>query len=318
MITPMPFVFGSHERMQDLERRIGSIARSRLPVLIEGASGTGKDAVAELLHEFSGMGGEFKRVLCRQSGPMVHPAVVPGANGGVDLGEIYAGSQGTVFLKNIHLLSAAAQEQLLAAVDQAGDLHENNGPVTGARIVSSAAESLEPFVIRGAWNPALYHRLSVYRICLPQLRERQQDIPELFAHMVHRAANGSATPPPVPSRLLDVLMSYDWPGNLRELQNIARTYVVAAQADEIIAELNHRSRHTALAAPAPNDARPLKEQVKGASQKLESEIILRTLERHHWNRRKAAQTLQISYRSLLYKMKSCNLRLEAQVAPEGK
>ncbi len=314
----MPFIFGSHPVMKDLERRIGSIARSRLPVLIEGASGTGKEALAELLHNISGMGAGFTRILCRKTGPVVHsaPSIL---NGGRDLGDIYPAARGTVFLKNIHLLAAVEQEQLLAALDQVADSGDGkDGPVVAARLVSSATEPLEPFVSRGELNPALYHRLSVYRICLPSLRERREDIAELFDQMVRRAANGAGAPSPATSRMLDVLMAYDWPGNLRELQNIARTYVVSAQADEIIAELSNRSRLTPLAFPAERDGRPLKEQVKGASQKLETEIILRTLERHHWNRRRAAQTLQISYRSLLYKMKSCNLRVQRQTASEGK
>ena len=116
--------------------------------------------------------------------------------------------------------------------------------------------------------------------------------------------------------MLDAMLVYDWPGNLRELQNIARTFVVMGDAEEIIAELDSRLRMRPAVLPAQASL-SLKEQVKGASQKLESEIILRTLERHRWNRRRAAQSLKISYRSLLYKMKSCNLRVEAQAAPEG-
>jgi DNA-binding NtrC family response regulator len=131
--------------------------------------------------------------------------------------------------------------------------------------------------------------------------------------MVGNALNGSAAPPPVASGLLRALMTYDWPGNLRELQNIARMYVVTCDAGEIIEELKSRSHRTSLTFSVSPDQRSLKEQVRGASQRLESEIILRTLDRHRWNRRRAAQTLQISYRSLLYKMKSCNLRTE----PEG-
>ena len=114
-------------------------------------------------------------------------------------------------------------------------------------------------------------------------------------------------------------MAYDWPGNLRELQNIARTYVVTGDDEEIIAELSSRSRVSPIfcASRATKSVRS-RNRCKGASQKLESEIILRTLERHRWNRRRAAQTLKISYRSLLYKMKSCNLRIEPQTTTGGK
>jgi two-component system response regulator AtoC len=300
--------------MKDLERRIESIASSRLPVLIEGSSGTGKEALAELLHNISGIGAEFTRILCRKIGPVVYPttSIVSGER---DLGQIYAAARGTVFLKNVHMLAPVEQEQLLAALEQVPD--SGNGKHQ-ATLVSSATEPLDPIISRGELNPALYHQLSVYRICLPLLRERREDIPELFDHMVRRAANGGGAPPPATSRMLDVLMVYGWPGNLRELQNIARTYVVSAHAEEIIAELSSRSRVTPLALEPERDGRPLKVQVKGASQRLETEIILRTLERHHWNRRRAAQTLQISYRSLLYKMKSCNLGVTRQTISEGK
>jgi two-component system, NtrC family, response regulator AtoC len=310
------FVFGSHERLKDLERRVGSIARSGLPVLIEGASGTGKEALAELLHHASGMGNGFTRILCRKSGPAVF-RVTSMVNSGADLGDIYAQTRGTVFLKNVHLLSPQEQEQLLAGLTLVTDSEGGRDRPTPARLLSSATESLETFVNRGEFNPALYHRLSVYRIGLPPLRERREDIPELFSQMVRYAVNGGGGTPAT-SRLLDVLIAYDWPGNLRELQNVARTYVVTAQDEEIIAELTSRSRLTPIGLPAHWDGQSLKEQVKGVSQRLESEIILRTLERHHWNRRRAAQSLQISYRSLLYKMKNCNLRIQPQMAQEGK
>jgi two-component system response regulator AtoC len=302
--------------MKNLERRAGFIARSGLPVWIEGASGTGKEGLADYLHELSGIGTSLSRIICRQSGPMLYPGA-PHGNGSVDLREICSKTGSTVFLKNVHLLSPAEQEQLLLALEEVADSERNGAPPNGARILSSSDESIDPIVSRGEWNPALYHRLSVYRICLPRLRDRREDIPELFGEMVRRAVNGHGAPPPPASRLLDVLREYDWPGNLRELQNIARTYVVMAQADEIIAELRRRSRQT-LEMPAQPDERSLREQVKGVSQRLESEIILRTLERHYWNRRRAAESLQVSYRSLLYKMKSCNLRTPTAARSGGK
>jgi len=310
---PIAYVFGVHDRMKDHERRLGFIARSGLPVLIEGECGTGKEAFAELLHDLSGAGNGMTRILCPQSGPVVHPS---GGNGAVELSQIYQRARGTIFLKNVHVLSPAMQEQLLIAIEQ-GDNQAGDIRPAVARLIASATESLEGMVGRHEFSAALYYRLSVYRIGLPPLRERLGDIPELFDEMLRRGASGGPAPAPVPARMLDVLMNYEWPGNLRELQNIARTFGVTGDADEIITELNSRSRlKPAILQIRPGDL-SLKEQVKGAAQKLESEIILRTLERHRWNRRQTAQTLKISYRSLLYKMKNCNLRVEAQATPEG-
>jgi len=174
---------------------------------------------------------------------------------------------------------------------------------------------LETFEGWREFNPGLYYKVSVYRLTLPSLRERLGDIPEIFEQMVRRASNGSGAPS-APPRLIDALLAYGWPGNLSELYNIARTYVVTGDPDDIIAELKCRSGVSGAAVRAEPSGLSLKEQVKGASQKLESEIILRTLERHRWNRRRAAETLKISYRSLLYRMKGCNLRIEPQAAHE--
>lgn len=295
------------------------MAGSGLPVLIEGACGTGKEALAERIHELSGNSDGLVRVLCRQSGLSFQ---APGAqNGSCDLSHLYRSSRGTLFLKNVHLLSAAAQEQFLTTLEQTADEFDGKEGPPVARLISTAAEPLEPFVTRREFNAALYYRLSVYRVSLPLLRERVSDIPELFAQMVRRVANGNGAAPPVPARLTEMLAAYDWPGNLRELRNVARTYVVTGDAEEIIAELGgrlHQSKfETPAVAPSGGVKLSLKEQVRGASQKLESEIILRTLERHRWNRRRAAESLQISYRSLLYKMKNCNLRMEPQGVREG-
>jgi two-component system response regulator AtoC len=299
--------------MKDHERRIGFIAKSGLPLLIEGECGTGKEALAELVHELSATSGEFGRVLCRQTGPVVNLAAGNG-NGAVDLSQTYAAAHGTIFLKNVHSLSGAMQEQFLTVLEQAA---EPRTDTPAARLISSATQPLESLVSRKEFNAALYYRLSVYRIALPPLRERLEDIPELFSEMLRRAVNGTGAKPSIPSRMLEALMVYDWPGNLRELQNIARNFAVMGDAEEIIAELDSRLRMRPAVLPPRQPSLSLKEQVKGASQKLESEIILRTLERHRWNRRRAAQSLKISYRSLLYKMKNCNLRVEAQATPEG-
>jgi DNA-binding NtrC family response regulator len=305
----MAFVFGNHARMKELERRIPFIARARLPVLIEGASGTGKSALAELLHQLNGANTNLIRILCRQLGPLVYP-LAREVTGAANLREVCRTTRGTVLVKNVQLLTPREQQHLLVALE-AGDLRNGKGTGGGAWLVSTATESLEPRVERGEFNPALYYRLSVYRICLPALRERSEDIPELFVELTRHAADGTSLPP-LPTRLLDALMAYDWPGNVRELENIARTYVARAHPEEIIIELKNHSHKTSLAPLTSWHHQSLKEQVKGACQRLETEIILRTLEQHRWNRRRAAETLQISYRSLLYKMKSCNLRSQPQ------
>src|SRR5579863_428836 len=150
--TLMAYIFGSRDPMKDHERRIGFIARSGLPLLIEGECGTGKEALADLVHELSAGEGEFVRILCRQSGPVVNLAAGNG-NGTVDLSETYAAARGTIFLKNIHVLSAAMQEQFLTALEQAAE--PRNG-TPAALLISSATEPLEGLVSRRGFNAPLY------------------------------------------------------------------------------------------------------------------------------------------------------------------
>ena len=296
------FVFGGHDRMRELERRVRGIAQSGLPVLIEGPLGTGKEALAGLIHELSGGPPDWTRVSCLQSGPVASDAVVEPAH-------IYRNAHGTLFLKNVHLLKREAQEQLLTAVERA-----THTPESGPRLISSTTESLDRLATDREFSPALYYRLSVYRILLPPLCERAADIAELFKLMTLRFTNGNGGPPAAPPRLVEALTAHDWPGNLRELENIARAYVASGDSEEIIAELSSRRPAPGAPLPAALEGKSLKEQVSGELRKLESDIILRTLERHRWNRRRAAQSLQISYRSLLYKMKNCDLRGKAQAA----
>src|SRR5712692_5386577 len=123
---------------------------------------------------------------------------------------------------------------------------------------------------------------------------------------------GRAAVNALPDRLSDALARYPWPGNVKELENLARGYAVSPDSEQLIAELARRSQALNVPPVHFENGLSLKEQVRRASKQLESQIILKALERHRWNRRRAAQTLKISYRALLYKMKDSNLRAEAE------
>lgn len=282
-----------------------SVALSDLPVLIEGESGAGKETLAWRLHQLSGAKGEFLPVYC--------------GTGEADLGtgKSWRGVEGTLYLKHVSRLAPAVQQQLLGAIQSGlGAGRSRDGATLGLRLVSTTVEPLEPLLARGDFLSDLYFRLAVCRLYLPPLRERTADLQELFLALLARCSpNGSSVIPSPPRRLWDVLKDHPWPGNFRELENFAKSYAVSRDAEQIIAEMERRSK----ALPV-GDGRPglsLKEQVRKASKQLESEIILRALERHRWNRRRAAQTLKISYRALLYKMKECQLRTDAVGETDG-
>jgi DNA-binding NtrC family response regulator len=290
------FHFGTTPSMKDLERRLALISRSGDPVLIQGECGSGKQALAEQLHRMSASRGGFVRIVCgfSSSGWMEAQTAAD-----------------TLFLKHVHLLASHQQERLLLAFDQVFG--------KSPRLLSSGSDMLEKLTAKGEFLPELFYRISVHRLYVPPLRERTADIPDLFVFMLRemqRETGIDLAPPPQP--VLDALVRYPWPGNARELQNLARTYLLAQNAEELIFELARRA--TRLSGGLERQDEPgiaLKEQVRRAARRLESELILRSLERHGWNRRRTAETLKISYRSLLYKMKDCNIRANAKAGPEG-
>jgi DNA-binding NtrC family response regulator len=288
----MAFYFGAAPAMKDLERRAALIAQSGDPILIQGESGSGKQALAERLHALGAYSGRFVQIVCGVAG-----------NGRLS----HHTAADSVFLKRVHLLSAAGQERLLLTLEQM--------TAESPRILASASGSLEQQVMRGEFLPELFYRISVHRIYLPPLRERAADIPELFACMLQEMQAGSGRAARPPQALREALQRYPWPGNARELQNMARAYLLTGNAGELICELARRGQSSELRREEPDMA--LREQVRRASRRLESEIILRSLERHHWNRRRTAETLKISYRSLLYKMKDCNIGANGKAVPKG-
>jgi DNA-binding NtrC family response regulator len=171
----------------------------------------------------------------------------------------------------------------------------------------------------GAFLPELLYRISGQWICLPPLRERTADISDLFAFMLDemQAETGRGGPPVTPA-IREALTGYSWPGNVRELRHLARAYLLSGNAGELISELARRAgRLQQSSGRGDTPGMTLKEQVRRAARRLESDLIRQGLERHGWNRRRTAETLKISYRSLLYKMKYCNIRANADTVPEG-
>jgi len=271
------FFFGSSAKMQELERQVPGMIRSRLPVFISGERGTGKRGFVEHLHQLAGRG-PFLNVRCPDASFEGLRARRPN-------------DACTVFLHHVDRLSPHAQEELLTVLDVA----------EGPWILSSGLRRLGDLVRAQAFLPGLYHRLSAYTVELPPLRERQADSPELF-DILCAAPVGSC-----PASVMEAFLAYCWPGNVRELEELARKYTLSQNPQELIRELDRRSA-LAGAVAAGWQTPSLKARVRVAVKELESEIILRSLHKHHWNRRHTAQSLQISYRALLYKMKSCGIR----------
>lgn len=304
---------GESSTIQLVRDQLRRAACTELPVLLIGESGTGKNLVARLLHESSAMRhGEFLRLDC---------SILPTESFERDLlGSLNEAQRsfsldntarsGTLFLDNVDELDAAYQAKLLLALRESqavrqDDSHESQG----LRIICASGRRIEDDVARGDFRSDLFYRLNVMCIRMPPLREHIDDLPLLMHHFVtFYTRQFGANQVSISKECTDRLMSYQWPGNIRELENVAKRFVVLGSEEEILASIMPRfEEERSIFLDSINLNLPLRVQTKRALQQLERRIILGVLEAHRWNRRKTARSLDISYRALLYKMKGVQL-----------
>jgi two-component system response regulator AtoC len=190
-------------------------------------------------------------------------------------------------------------------------LPENGAAANGskawtARIICSTSRNLEDEMRSGRLREELYYRLNGVTLRLPPLRHRREDIPAFIGFFLDKYAEVLARPRPNLSlEALAAMQSYSWPGNIRELENTARMVVALGDERMALADLVHAGANGTNG--GNGEALSLKEASRAASRMAERELILKVLTRTRWNRKRAAQELQISYKALLYKLKQIGL-----------
>ena len=283
--TEKKFVEGLGQNMKALEVAIRELARSEVPVLLLGETGAGKQATAERIHQMSmHQEGPFQVVPCAS---VTDEMLREGTGGLFD--------EGTVYLEEVADLNALCQEALPALLD-AGESGRS------ARLICGSARDLETEVKSGRFREDTYYRISGVCLRLPPLRQRREDIPSLVNFFLSKYARDFRRPVPYLSPATQILFQeYAWPGNIRELEDAARAIV--ALGDESVAMGGLRSLLMKSERGANGERISLKQASRAASREAEKELILKVLNRTRWNRRRAAQELQISYKALLYKLK---------------
>jgi two-component system, NtrC family, response regulator AtoC len=294
------FVPGMSLAMQTLEGVIPEIAETHIPVLLVGESGTGKEVFARRLHRLSPQGGApMKKIACAAVNLTTLTVEIGVASGTSVVGSSAAGS---LFFDEISELDLGCQRQLLYALPD-GERSEH-AQVPPSRIISATSRNLEEEIRAGRFRAELYYRINGICLRLPPLRERKEDIPLLLEYFLTKQAALLARPRPTLSpRALRTAMEYAWPGNVRELENFARRIVALGKEPIAISEMEASQTGDPRSEPAEPRGRSLKAAVRVAAREAEKELILKALERTRWNRKRAAQELQISYKSLLYKLK---------------
>jgi two-component system response regulator AtoC len=295
------YVVGMSAVMQTLERVIAEIAQTNIPVLLVGESGTGKEMFALRIHQLSQRREmPLVRVACASLNPGTFPFEL-GLHSSSSDGSVRS-TAGTVFFDEISELDSACQRKLLYALPD-GDA-KPRPDVLMARVISTTNRNLEAEMRGGNFRSELYYRINGVCLRLPPLRDRKEDIPLLIEFFLTKyAAQFGRLRPSLSPRTLRVFLDHSWPGNIRELENAVRK--VLALGDETLAtqELGTATSNSPATETTRGQNCSLKAAARAASREAERELILGALERTRWNRKRAAQELQISYKSLLHKMK---------------
>jgi two-component system response regulator AtoC len=317
-MPPSAVVFGQTAAMQALQERLMKLAGANVPVLIQGESGTGKDIIARMIHANSPWKtGPWVKVNCPAiPGTLLESELFGYEKGaftgayGMKPGRVEMAHRGTLFLDEISELDLALQSKLLQLLQdgQFCRIGAQEDKKVEVRVVCATNRKLEEEIENGTFRADLFYRINVVNLSLPPLRERATDIPELvnyFLEYHNRKYNCRAKP--LSDELMVVLRKYHWPGNIRELENLIKRYVILGTEDVISSDLTPRETDF-INSDIPLDGQiSLKKLTRQAVRELERKVILKTLQTHHWNRKQAARALSISYRALLYKIRDAGL-----------
>jgi two-component system NtrC family response regulator len=316
-------ILAQSRRMRSILEIAAQVARRDSTVLLTGESGTGKELLAKAIHQTSLRANKpFVTVNCGALPENLAESELFGHRKGSFTGAIAdragkfeSANEGTIFLDEVGELSLPLQVKLLRVIqereiDKVGNAHSIK---VNVRILAATNRNLKNLVEDGQFREDLYYRLSVVTIDVPPLRERQEDIPLLAQHFVKQFSDRYAIPGlSITEEALEKLGQYNWPGNVRELQNVIERVSVLARSNKIgIGELppevrSSASRIASISLKLPEEGIDLEQ--------IEKEILLQALEKHSWNQSQAARYLNISRKTLIYRMDKFAL---LPPAPEG-
>jgi two-component system response regulator AtoC len=321
-----PRTLGDSPAMQHIDELITRIADSDVPVLITGESGVGKDVVAREIHARSARNGKvFVKINCAALPSELLESELFGHEKGsftganrTKPGQFELADGGTLFLDEIGEMPPPLQAKLLQAL-QDGEFYRVGGQRkirVDVRVIVATNRNLEKAMQEGTFREDLYYRLNVVHLHIPPLRDRPQDIPRLLHHFVEKYGRRYGwTAENLSPEIVTRFLAYDWPGNIRELENLVRRLMVLRDPAFVLAELRSRVKaEPAPAVPAPTAGAPtpaeeteyradLKAIARKAAHAAEREAILTMLAHTAGNKREAAERLGISYKAILYKIR---------------
>lgn len=330
-----PVMMGGNPRMAEIRDTIQKVSGTDVTVLIRGESGVGKEVVARLLFEYSRRKQKpFVKVNCAAIPHDLLESELFGYEAGAFTGAVRSkpgkfemADHGTLFLDEIAEMHPSLQAKLLHVLQDGrfSRLGAKRDVSVDVRIICATNKLLEERVREGLFREDLLYRINVVTISLPPLRERRDEIPILTDYLLRKyAAQYGRTLHPLSDEVRLQMIEYNWPGNIRELENLCKRFILVGNETQILRELSNRH---GLRAPAfaPENMEPaakvreaaavaqadpnlsLLEVGRRAAWEAERRAIAGMLEDTRWNRREAARRLQVSYKALLNKIKQMQL-----------
>jgi len=317
------FFVAASPAMKKIRSQAALVANVDIPVLLLGESGTGKEVLARLIHKLSPRAHRtFLKVNCAAVPADLLESELFGYEAGAFTGANHPKpgkfeicNKGTILLDEIGEMPALLQAKLLHVLqDQTfSRLGSRNVIKVDVRILAATNIDIPEALASKRLREDLYYRLNAFTLSLPPLRERKEEIPILLKHFMSRMSESYARPPlPLSPALIEACLRHPWPGNLRELSNFIKRYLVLGDETLAVSELEPRPDGGGgrqfepagqAAVASAEGAGGLKSVGRSAKDEAEAEAIARALEETNWNRKQAAVLLKISYKALLYKIR---------------
>ena len=317
------FIYTS-DKMQRIKEIIDQIANTDVTVLIQGESGVGKEVVARSIHLNSFRKERpFVKVNCAALPPDLLESELFGYEKGAftgayrqKQGRFELANGGTIFLDEISEMSLSLQGKLLQVLQdrEFSRLGGKKDIRVDVRVLAATNKNIEEGIKNGRFREDLYYRLNVVNVTIPPLRERREEIPIFVEYFLDKFGKKYGRKvPPLSDTTMKAFSEHHWVGNVRELENVIQRLVVLGNEETIVEELTPVPKEDPITekkkklVPPKKTWPSLKEVHQEAIKKAESEMILKALEMTNWNRKKAADKLNISYKALLYKIKETSL-----------
>jgi two-component system response regulator AtoC len=312
------FFVAASPAMRKIRSQAALVANVDIPVLLLGESGTGKEVIARLVHKLSPRAHRtFLKVNCAAVPADLLESELFGYEAGAFTGANHAKpgkfelcNKGTILLDEIGEMPPLLQAKLLHVLQdqQFSRLGSRSVIKVDVRILAATNINIPEALASKRLREDLYYRLNAFTLQLPPLRERKEEIPVLLKHFMAHMSEEYARPPlPLSPALLQACHDYSWPGNLRELNNFIKRYLVLGDeklaAQELRSGGGDPSAKPDAAHAASESGGGLKSVARSAKDEAEAEAIRQALDQTNWNRKQAAVLLQISYKALLYKIR---------------